>query len=75
MATKLNTWLALYFSWTVLFRGDNPDWKSIVFLFLCYQGNREEADNPTGIGADDVGIQQGQPMLEFVGTILFTYFP
>lgn len=45
---------------------DNPDWKSIPFL--CYQGNREEADNPnTGIGAFRFMLEsnKGKSMLEF----------
>jgi hypothetical protein len=38
------------------------------FPFLCYQGNREEADNPnTGIGAFRFMLEsnKGKSMLEF----------
>ena len=50
----------------------------LSFLFLFYQGNREEADNPnTGIGAFRFMLEsnKGKSMLEFQVLYYSTYFP
>lgn len=78
MATKFKHMTCIIFLLDSAARGDNPDWKSIVFSFPLLPGQQGEADNPnTGIGAFRFMLEsnKGKSMLEFQVLYYSTYFP